>query len=434
MAELGTLDVLVRALGAKDTEEDLGNVQKGTKKTAKAAAKDTQTMEKFATRFAGTMAIVTGSMAAAASALLLKAPIISEIGFALGVLVEELAFMIDSVLEPVLTPLIDAIFWLSEKFAELPGPVKTVIAVLVVLAVVVGTIVAVLAILFIGLLSVVGSIITIAGALAAGSVAALVFVIVIGLIVTAITTVAGIILGATIILGLLILTLAAVVLPILLIIAAVWLLVKLFKWAWPYIAQFVKDQIDGMVSKWKAGWDFVVGLAGKLKGWIIDKVKGIGQAIWDAIDLEERFKKGWEAIKTVARGFVDFLKGIGGGLFDTFKGLAGVVVDTLNKVIEGMNSIAVTIPDWVPVYGGKSWSLNIPKIPALEVGGKVTGTGAATVHAGETVLTKQLTDMLEAFFASGGNGGGDIIINIDGQKVAEVVNNYNNSQSSTMGW
>jgi len=125
MAELGVLDIMVRALGAKDAEEDISNVQSGMKNTAKSASKDTKAMEKFATRFAGTMAIVTGSLAAAAGALLLKAPIISEIGFALGVLVEELAFMIDSVLEPVLTPLVDAIFWLAEKFDKLPGPITT---------------------------------------------------------------------------------------------------------------------------------------------------------------------------------------------------------------------------------------------------------------------------------------------------------------------
>jgi hypothetical protein len=52
------------------------------------------------------------------------------------------------------------------------------------------------------------------------------------------------------------------------------------------------------------------------------------------------------------------------------------VVDGVNAVIGALNSIQVTIPSWVPLFGGNSFSLNLPRlnrinIPRLAEGGIV---------------------------------------------------------------
>ena len=47
--------------------------------------------------------------------------------------------------------------------------------------------------------------------------------------------------------------------------------------------------------------------------------------------------------------------------------------DGINAVIDGLNSLKVDIPDWVPFVGGQTWGVNIPKIAKLAKGGFVEG-------------------------------------------------------------
>jgi hypothetical protein len=51
--------------------------------------------------------------------------------------------------------------------------------------------------------------------------------------------------------------------------------------------------------------------------------------------------------------------------------------------------------------------------PSMDVGGQVHTDGIAKVHAGETVLTKALSDKVERMLAMSGDGGGNVTIEID---------------------
>lgn len=69
-------------------------------------------------------------------------------------------------------------------------------------------------------------------------------------------------------------------------------------------------------------------------------------------------------------------------IFETVKGIAEAVVtgikDTINTVIDGINSISVTIPEWVPSVGGQQFGpLGIPR---LHTGTEYWQGGTAMVH------------------------------------------------------
>ena len=57
------------------------------------------------------------------------------------------------------------------------------------------------------------------------------------------------------------------------------------------------------------------------------------------------------------------------------------VISAINYVLGQINSLNVTIPDWVPVIGGNTFSFNIPQIPQLATGGIVTAP--TLLEAGE---------------------------------------------------
>ena len=115
-----------------------------------------------------------------------------------------------------------------------------------------------------------------------------------------------------------------------------------------------------------------------------------------------------QGIQTTFQGIIDFITGVftgnwqqaWQGVQDIFKGafeaLAGLiktplnaVIALINKAISGINGLGLTIPDWVPVIGGKSFSINIPEIPMLAKGGFTNGPSIAGEAGTEAVISFQ---------------------------------------------
>ena len=114
------------------------------------------------------------------------------------------------------------------------------------------------------------------------------------------------------------------------------------------------------------------------------------------------------AIQTVFQGIIDFVTGvftlnwqqawqgvqdIFGGIFEGLGALIktplNAVISIINKAISGINGMGLTIPDWVPVIGGKNFSINIPEMPMLAKGGFTTGPSIAGEAGTEAVISFQ---------------------------------------------
>ena len=64
------------------------------------------------------------------------------------------------------------------------------------------------------------------------------------------------------------------------------------------------------------------------------------------------------------------------GLVQIVKAPLNLIIDMLNAVINGLNKIKIDIPKWFPGdLSGKSFGVNIKKIPRLSVGGIVNMPG-----------------------------------------------------------
>lgn len=70
-------------------------------------------------------------------------------------------------------------------------------------------------------------------------------------------------------------------------------------------------------------------------------------AIWQGIS---------DTVRTVIRGILGFIQGLVNG-----------VIDGVNAVIRAINSIRVTIPDWVPGFGGATFGLNLPRLSRVQI-------------------------------------------------------------------
>lgn len=64
------------------------------------------------------------------------------------------------------------------------------------------------------------------------------------------------------------------------------------------------------------------------------------------------WEKAWLGIKQV-------FAGVWNGIIDIVQSVINGLISGLNSVINALNSISVTIPDWVPVFGGQSFGLSL---------------------------------------------------------------------------
>lgn len=123
-------------------------------------------------------------------------------------------------------------------------------------------------------------------------------------------------------------------------------------------------------------------------------VLAIGAVIAAGVALYQN----WEVVKEKASIICEHLKtfanGIKEGFVNAFSGLVGIVAQPINSIISlvnnainAINELSITIPDWVPLLGGKSFKLDIPPIPMFASGGFTSGPSIAGEVGTEAVIS-----------------------------------------------
>lgn len=220
------------------------------------------------------------------------------------------------------------------------------------------------------------------------------------------------------------------------------------------IAQSVWDQISTKVSDawhnvikpiWDAIYGFVVNYL--IPYWTL--LWNTAQAVWD--NITEKVSTAWGILSGV---FENIKSGIATvwGFFQTAKDIIGNVFTNIADAISGpfrtafnfisdawnntVGSLSWSIPDWVPVVGGKT--VSAPKLPRFETGGIFNtamggGAGLAVLHDNEMILNPQ---QQKALFSGKGLNGGSAVYNINvnvsatadkaavGQSIVEAIAAY----------
>lgn len=187
---------------------------------------------------------------------------------------------------------------------------------------------------------------------------------------------------------------------------------------WGNIKTGVSEAVANLVSAFRSNFPL---LSAYLSGW------------WKSVSAA------WENVKAIFANIIDFVQNvfagnwsaawdnivaIFGNVFGMIVNLAKApingVISAINWVLEKINSISVTIPDWVPGVGGKTLGFNIPTIPALAAGGIATAPTLAQIGEGgepEAVLPlSKLAALLDEWtkpkptLGGGTGGGGETVV------------------------
>lgn len=162
-------------------------------------------------------------------------------------------------------------------------------------------------------------------------------------------------------------------------------------------------------------WEEVKAIAGQVWDWIKSKFEAFSNWLNDVFtkDWSEAFgflgdilnatlrniRNVWDGVKQTFSGIIDFITGvftgnwkkawngvknIFSGVFNAFSGIVkaplNAVIGLINAAISGLNRISVTIPDWVPIWGGNHYGINLPKIPYLARGTDDFAGGLAYIN------------------------------------------------------
>ena len=162
---------------------------------------------------------------------------------------------------------------------------------------------------------------------------------------------------------------AAIIAGIILLIAIIVLLIT----HWDWVKKTATDAWTAITQLWIiAGWWFYTNVS-----------KPIKDAFKSVLDWLPR---AWE---TAFTGVKNFTKNTVNTIIDFINGMIRAVAGGINAVIGGINSISVTIPSWVPVYGGSSWGLNVPTVSAPQIPRLATGAVIPANSAFAAILGDQ---------------------------------------------
>jgi len=169
-------------------------------------------------------------------------------------------------------------------------------------------------------------------------------------------------------------------------------IVKVFKATWELVTTKIKALFDSKFGWLLPGGALVKGILWIKDNWkaIWDKVKSTFKVVVDKIKGLVDSALGWmfpggslsKALESLANYWSliwNFMKTAFDTVVSGLKGGVNIILSAFNALIRGANKIKISVPSWVPVIGGKGFSLNIPEIPLLAKGGIVRSPTLAMV-------------------------------------------------------
>ena len=152
---------------------------------------------------------------------------------------------------------------------------------------------------------------------------------------------------------------------------------KLFQRDWTQTFGVLGNGLNAFFTNFRNIWDSIK----TIFNGVISFIKNVFAGNW---------KGAWESVKNVFSGIFDGLGAIAKAPINVIIGALNGLIDGINWCIRGVNKISFTVPDWVPVIGGRSVGFNIgeiSKLAYLAEGGILKAGSAVVGERGPELLT-----------------------------------------------
>lgn len=142
------------------------------------------------------------------------------------------------------------------------------------------------------------------------------------------------------------------------------------------VFQGLLDFVQGVFTgDWDLAWTGIKEIFSGIWGLICNICDAALNAITEAFKLFGIDISGvMDGIRTVMRGIIDFIAGVFTGNWKrawegvktifkaVWNGIVSLLESAVNWIVDGLNKISFSIPDWVPFGGGKSFGFNLSRV------------------------------------------------------------------------
>lgn len=148
------------------------------------------------------------------------------------------------------------------------------------------------------------------------------------------------------------------------------------KWVQGYLYPILANTINTI-------WNIISNVAGffmDIISSIIQACTGVTEFLSGVFTLD--FQRALDGLQEITNSFANagiaLFEGAVNIIIDLINGMINGVVTGINVVINALNSIKFDVPDWVPIWGGKKFGINLspltaPQIPKLSIPRLATG-------------------------------------------------------------
>lgn len=207
----------------------------------------------------------------------------------------------------------------------------------------------------------------------------------------------------------------------------------------------VSSLLDWLDEKTHGRFSDIIGTVKQFVVGLIDSVKQIFNGLTDF--LIGAFTGDW---KRAVNGLHNIWIGFVNGIITVLEGAVNIIITAINWVISQINSLlSIDVPDWVPVFGGKSWSPDISpiplkqfdRIPALARGAVIPPNREFLAVLGDqksgTNIETPLPTMIQAFkqalAESGYSGKSEAYLMLDDIQLGKVIYRLNKAEGNRIG-
>lgn len=209
-------------------------------------------------------------------------------------------------------------------------------------------------------------------------------------------------------------------------------IVNSIKDAWDMLITWLQSKSPMLAAIFQTYGNFISGLFNSIKQWlsgIIEFISGVFTGDWT---------KAWESVK-------DIFKGIWNGIITAVEYAINFIINGINLLISALNTVHFEVPDWVPLLGGRSFGISIPRVsnvalPRLASGAVIPPNREFMAVLGDqksgTNIETPLETMVQAFKQAMNESGGrsqTIILQLNGREFARAVYKANNEETQRVG-
>jgi phage tail tape measure protein, TP901 family, core region len=145
-----------------------------------------------------------------------------------------------------------------------------------------------------------------------------------------------------------------------------------------FMKPIVTFLVNVFVAKIKVAFSAAVGFVSGFASGIMQYINGVLKMFKGITEfIAGVFTGDW---KRAFNGIKTFFEGWGTAIVGLIKTPINAIIGLINGAIKGVNELGIKIPDWIPVIGGKGFSINIPPIPMLYKGTDNWRGGAAVIN------------------------------------------------------